>query len=38
MNRYKDAVALRRGLEVRLKQESDDSGMDLGRLRRRVVF
>lgn len=38
MNRYKDAVALRRGLEVRLKQESDDSGVDLGRLRRRVVF
>lgn len=38
MNRYKDSVALRRGLEVRLKQESDASGMDLGRLRRRVVF
>lgn len=38
MKRYKDSSALRRALEVRLKQESDDSGMDLGRLRRRVVF
>lgn len=38
MNRYKDSSALRRGLEVRLKQESDASGTDLGRLRRRVVF
>jgi hypothetical protein len=38
MNRYQDATALRRALEIRLKQESDDSGIDLGRLRRRVVF
>lgn len=38
MSRYKDSAALRRGLEVRLKHESDTSGTDLGRLRRRVVF
>lgn len=38
MKRYKDATALRRALEARLKQESDNRGTDLGRLRRRVVF
>lgn len=38
MSRYQDSTALRRGLEVRLKNESDTSGTDLGRLRRRVVF
>lgn len=38
MNRYKDAIALRRALETRLKQESDNTGSDLGRLRRLVVF
>lgn len=38
MTRYKDAVALRRALETRLKLESEDTGGDLGRLRRRVVF
>lgn len=38
MKLYKDAVALRRALEDRLKQESESTGGDLGRLRRRVVF
>ncbi len=38
MKIYKDATALRRALEDRLKQESADTGGDLGRLRRRVVF
>ncbi|MGH3546663.1 MAG: nucleotidyl transferase AbiEii/AbiGii toxin family protein [Pseudonocardiaceae bacterium] len=38
MKRYTDATALRRALETRLKQESDDTGGDLGRLRRRVMF
>jgi predicted nucleotidyltransferase component of viral defense system len=38
MKRYKDATALRRALETRLKQESENTGSDLGRLRRRVVF
>lgn len=38
MTRYKDARALRQALEARLKQESDSTGTDLGRLRRRVVF
>lgn len=38
MSPYRDATALRRALEVRLKQESEHSGTDLGRLRRRVVF
>ena len=38
MRRYKDATGLRRALETRLKQESESSGGDLGRLRRRVVF
>ncbi|MGH3779439.1 MAG: nucleotidyl transferase AbiEii/AbiGii toxin family protein [Pseudonocardiaceae bacterium] len=38
MKRYTDATALRRALETRLKQESDNTGGDLGRLRRRVVF
>jgi hypothetical protein len=38
MKRYKDATALRRALETRLKQESENTGGDLGRLRRRVVF
>jgi predicted nucleotidyltransferase component of viral defense system len=35
---YKNAMALRRALEDRLKQESESTGSDLGRLRRRVVF
>ncbi|MFI5990814.1 nucleotidyl transferase AbiEii/AbiGii toxin family protein [Streptomyces sp. AM 4-1-1] len=35
---YKDATALRRALEARLKRQSDSDGTDLGRLRRRVVF
>ncbi|MGH3795363.1 MAG: nucleotidyl transferase AbiEii/AbiGii toxin family protein [Pseudonocardiaceae bacterium] len=38
MNRYKDATAQRRALEARLKQESENAGGDLGRLRRLVVF
>lgn len=38
MKRYKDATALRRALETRLKQESESTGSDLGRLRRRAVF
>lgn len=38
MRRYKDATALRRALETRLKLESETTGGDLGRLRRRVVF
>lgn len=38
MTRYKDAVALRRALETRLKLESEATSGDLGRLRRRVVF
>ncbi len=38
MKKYKDATALRRALEARLKQESEARGTDLGRLRRRVAF
>ncbi len=38
MSAYRDAPALRRALETRLKQESERAGTDLGRLRRRVVF
>lgn len=38
MKEYKDAAALRRALEARLKRQSDSDGTDLGRLRRRVVF
>lgn len=38
MNSYRDAPALRRALETRLRQESERNGTDLGRLRRRVVF
>ncbi|MFJ9719270.1 nucleotidyl transferase AbiEii/AbiGii toxin family protein [Streptomyces sp. NPDC101213] len=38
MREYKDAAALRRALEARLKRQSDDDGTDLGRLRRRAVF
>ncbi|MGH3803174.1 MAG: hypothetical protein ACRDTD_24205 [Pseudonocardiaceae bacterium] len=38
MKRYTDATALRRALETRLKQESDNTGGDLGRLLRAVVF
>ncbi|MGH4007562.1 MAG: nucleotidyl transferase AbiEii/AbiGii toxin family protein [Pseudonocardiaceae bacterium] len=38
MKRYKEATALRRALETRLKQESESTGGDLGRLRRGVVF
>jgi Nucleotidyl transferase AbiEii toxin, Type IV TA system len=35
---YRNATDLRRALEDRLKQESESTGGDLGRLRRRVVF
>lgn len=38
MTRYTTAVSFRQALEARLKQQSDRSGIDLGRLRRRVVF
>lgn len=38
MTRYADASALRQAIETRLKQTSDDTGTDLGRLRRVVVF
>lgn len=38
MMRYKDPIAFRRALEARLKTESDETGSDLGRIRRRVVF
>ena len=38
MTRYADASALRRAIETRLKQTSDNAGTDLGRLRRVVVF
>jgi hypothetical protein len=37
-DRYRDAAALRRALEDRLKQAADDSGTDLARRRRLVVF
>lgn len=36
--RYRDATALRRALEDRLRQEALDEGHDLTRLRRLVVF
>ena len=36
--RYRDASALRRALEARLKQEATDTGTDLARRRRLVVF
>ncbi|MFF0478988.1 nucleotidyl transferase AbiEii/AbiGii toxin family protein [Streptomyces sp. NPDC004284] len=36
--RYGDAAALRRALEARLKQDADQSGSDLARRRRLVVF
>ncbi|MEV1036578.1 nucleotidyl transferase AbiEii/AbiGii toxin family protein [Streptomyces sp. NPDC050204] len=36
--RYRDATALRRALEARLKQDADESGSDLARRRRLVVF
>ncbi|GAA2668182.1 hypothetical protein GCM10010400_31310 [Streptomyces aculeolatus] len=36
--RYRDATALRRALEVRLKQQAADTGTDLARRRRLVVF
>lgn len=38
VTRYRDATALRRALEARLKQESEGTSGDLGRLRRCVVF
>lgn len=38
MKQYRDATALRRALETRLKQESEHTGTDLGRLHRRVMF
>ncbi|MFF8906308.1 nucleotidyl transferase AbiEii/AbiGii toxin family protein [Streptomyces olivaceoviridis] len=37
-DRYRDATALRRALEVRLKQQAADTGTDLARRRRLVVF
>ncbi|MET8713926.1 nucleotidyl transferase AbiEii/AbiGii toxin family protein [Streptomyces sp. NPDC004735] len=37
-DRYRDASALRRALEVRLKQQAADTGTDLARRRRLVVF
>lgn len=36
--RYRDATALRRALEARLKQQAADTGTDLARRRRLVVF
>ncbi|NEA55350.1 nucleotidyl transferase AbiEii/AbiGii toxin family protein [Streptomyces sp. SID13666] len=36
--RYRDAADLRRALEVRLKQEAAETGTDLARRRRLVVF
>ncbi|MEV8564540.1 nucleotidyl transferase AbiEii/AbiGii toxin family protein [Streptomyces sp. NPDC051322] len=36
--RYRDATALRRALEARLKQDADETGTDLARRRRLVVF
>jgi hypothetical protein len=38
IGRYRDAAALRRALEDRLKQWADDTGTDLARHRRLVVF
>ncbi|MFD3706395.1 nucleotidyl transferase AbiEii/AbiGii toxin family protein [Nocardia sp. NPDC058658] len=38
MKHYGTGSDLRTALEFRLKREADDSGTDLGRLRRRVVF
>jgi predicted nucleotidyltransferase component of viral defense system len=38
MSRYTTTVDLRRALEARLKRQADDSGTDLGRLRRVAVF
>lgn len=38
MNRYRDAVALRRGIEDRLAAAAGRDGIDLNRLRRRLVF
>lgn len=35
---YRDAMDLRRALEARLKQDADESGTDLARRRRLVVF
>ncbi|MFC9966863.1 nucleotidyl transferase AbiEii/AbiGii toxin family protein [Nocardia ignorata] len=37
-DRYRDATALRRALEVRLKQQAADTATDLARRRRLVVF
>lgn len=38
MKQYKSGIDLRKALETRLKRESELTGGDLGRLRRRVVF
>lgn len=38
MRRYANAVDLRRALEARLKQQADETGTDLSRLRRIAVF
>jgi hypothetical protein len=37
-SRYRDATALRRAIETRLAREASDSGADLARRRRLVVF
>lgn len=37
-DRYRDTTALRRALEARLRQEATDTGTDLARRRRLVVF
>jgi hypothetical protein len=37
-NRYRDAAALRRAIEIRLAREASDGGADLARRRRLVVF
>ncbi|WP_283135441.1 nucleotidyl transferase AbiEii/AbiGii toxin family protein [Rhizohabitans arisaemae] len=38
MSRYPNAVALRRAIEDRLKAKANESGMDLMRLRRLLIF
>lgn len=38
MKRYANSVDLRRALEARLKQQADETGTDLSRLRRIAVF
>ncbi|GAA4603836.1 hypothetical protein GCM10023195_12850 [Actinoallomurus liliacearum] len=38
MRRYATSVDLRRALEARLRQQADETGTDLSRLRRIAVF